>query len=718
MAPEDGAPSVSRNRGHGGTCGRTNSGQVLKKGPWTAAEDAILMEYVRKNGEGNWNAVQRNSGLMRCGKSCRLRWANHLRPNLKKGAFTPDEERQIIELHSKFGNKWARMALHLQGRTESFDRLRGLLEDVLGESRALLSSQILSNESKSSESDKGKEKITHDYSLMEEPENVTLESVFEPNDNNKTPLDDTKIGQKSRSDVIDEMNVMDDDFSSWIDFPTGWYGGSEQDASTEKPIDASNGNIVRAENQTKMIMHERTWLAKLYLGSLSDVLREHNRTKSRLGGGHYGAPDVPSGYSIGCPSAVPMSSGSHAAGNTVIPKFDMHIFTSTMTVDEVNNIAEEYGIPLDLRPCVPSYTLRMINLPGFAAVLAILIIKASQSRQHDMSKPTPHLLNEKKLQTQKVQSNTVQALKLDSIVMENTCSGNENNNSESAFNKSVKQSSLDSETKNVRAIKYKMSKTKERCMTYFRSLHSHLQVLSKEDLKGTRIEHGFKRAFMLLFGQDVDTFTKSCGTESEVQDDNSKSENDTDADDADIRLIYHEEPMATEVNSRAMIQSYKTRNNNKLVDQKSHTQKPVRQIFKGHRFSPNKTSVVYEKTSPRSELSEPPHGSDVDILNIHECKQTLDVSEGTSINVQKEQSLYLSACTLCNINKENLRMIELESLFIPLFDEYFNGENQVVSKSSAVITADTSDKHQQQPDSTLHTLTLTTTVTADGNFDL
>lgn len=82
----------------------------LKKGPWTAAEDAILVEYVRKHGEGNWNAVQKHSGLARCGKSCRLRWANHLRPDLKKGAFTSDEERRIIELHAKMGNKWARMA--------------------------------------------------------------------------------------------------------------------------------------------------------------------------------------------------------------------------------------------------------------------------------------------------------------------------------------------------------------------------------------------------------------------------------------------------------------------------------------------------------------------------------------------------------------------------------------------------------------------------------
>ncbi|CAH1450262.1 unnamed protein product [Lactuca virosa] len=447
MAPEDGATSAGRNTAGGGGCARANSGQVLKKGPWTAAEDAILMEYVKKNGEGNWNAVQRNSGLMRCGKSCRLRWANHLRPNLKKGAFTPEEERQIIELHSKFGNKWARMALHLQGRTDNeiknywntrlkrrlraglpiypvdfqqqhhhhrrhleqplqnqtlpfsscssssnhanvalnsispmlfspinypvlntplyypnsqshykllrdnnggvalslpshsnpqfnnssassmsffnqglpssdhgmspiptrlFENIEnelpsiqssyqaitptcssntvndhlivssndgdnaispyispqgnsGLLEDVLGESRALLSSQMLSNESKSP--DKGKEKITHDYSLMEEPENVVLESVFEPRDDNKTILDESssghssiEIGVKSRSNAFDEINTMDDDFSSWIDFPTGplqdWYGGSE-DASTEKPNDVLNGTA-RTDNQVEI----------------------------------------------------------------------------------------------------------------------------------------------------------------------------------------------------------------------------------------------------------------------------------------------------------------------------------------------------------------------------------------------------------------------------------------------------------------------------------
>lgn len=101
---------MERNGGGGGGGGGGGEEMSLKKGPWTTQEDAILIDYVTKQGEGNWNAVQRNTGLNRCGKSCRLRWANHLRPNLKKGAFSSEEEKLIVELHAQFGNKWARMA--------------------------------------------------------------------------------------------------------------------------------------------------------------------------------------------------------------------------------------------------------------------------------------------------------------------------------------------------------------------------------------------------------------------------------------------------------------------------------------------------------------------------------------------------------------------------------------------------------------------------------
>ncbi|KAI4320787.1 hypothetical protein MLD38_034232 [Melastoma candidum] len=113
-ASASGSSSESLN-GSAGSAGEV----ALKKGPWTAAEDKVLVEYVERYGEGNWNAVRKKMGLLRCGKSCRLRWTNHLRPNLKKGSFTPDEERLILELHSQLGNKWARMAAQLPGRTDN-----------------------------------------------------------------------------------------------------------------------------------------------------------------------------------------------------------------------------------------------------------------------------------------------------------------------------------------------------------------------------------------------------------------------------------------------------------------------------------------------------------------------------------------------------------------------------------------------------------------------
>nr|GEX11998.1 hypothetical protein [Tanacetum cinerariifolium] len=122
-----------------------------------------------------------------------------------------------------------------------------------------------------------------------------------------------------------------------------------------------------------------------------------------------------------------------------------------------------------------------------------------------------------------------------------------------------------------------------------------------------------------------------------------------------------------EVNSHAQIQSHKTRNSNKPVDQKSHTQKPGRQILTEHRFSLAKTFAVYEKTSlisclrwkptgrlfktvgvrwiPTGKLlnsctgkigCEPPHGSNVDISKIHVCKQSVDLSADSSSNVNKE----------------------------------------------------------------------------------
>ncbi|KAJ6814848.1 transcription factor MYB39-like [Iris pallida] len=91
----------------------------LKKGPWTTEEDQMLVDYIQKHGHGSWRALPKLAGLNRCGKSCRLRWTNYLRPDIKRGKFSPEEEQTILNLHSILGNKWSAIATRLPGRTDN-----------------------------------------------------------------------------------------------------------------------------------------------------------------------------------------------------------------------------------------------------------------------------------------------------------------------------------------------------------------------------------------------------------------------------------------------------------------------------------------------------------------------------------------------------------------------------------------------------------------------
>ncbi|GKA72615.1 hypothetical protein Tco_0778831, partial [Tanacetum coccineum] len=240
-----------------------------------------------------------------------------------------------------------------------------------------------------------------------------------------------------------------------------------------------------------------------------------------------------------------------------------------------------------------------------------------------------------------------------------------------------------------------------------------------------------------------------------------------------VPLVDHFRNSSPFLDSEHFTQSHKTRNSNKPVNQKSHTQKPSRQISTRHRFSPNKTSVVYKKTSPRSCLrwkptgrifksvglrwipigklfdscthkadSDSTHGSSVDISKIRECKQTLDLSAEADIsetNVEVDSKLIrkmapdhvssdtVPQCSTTALKQDNLSPIpqsqenvphaaeivttsnELDFLFSLMFDELLNGTTPVVSKSSAVHAANAPDQRQQQN----ITPSTSTTVAAD-----
>uniref|UniRef100_A0A7N0UE29 Uncharacterized protein n=1 Tax=Kalanchoe fedtschenkoi TaxID=63787 RepID=A0A7N0UE29_KALFE len=77
----------------------------LRRGPWTDEEDRILSSYIAKHGEGRWNSLARCAGLNRTGKSCRLRWLNYLRPDVRRGNISLEEQLLILELHSRWGNR-------------------------------------------------------------------------------------------------------------------------------------------------------------------------------------------------------------------------------------------------------------------------------------------------------------------------------------------------------------------------------------------------------------------------------------------------------------------------------------------------------------------------------------------------------------------------------------------------------------------------------------
>ncbi|KAK2981754.1 hypothetical protein RJ640_006006, partial [Escallonia rubra] len=108
--------SIGEEMGRAPCCDKAN----VKKGPWSPEEDAKLKSYIDEHGTGgNWIALPQKIGLKRCGKSCRLRWLNYLRPNIKHGGFSEEEDNIICSLYISIGSRWSIIAAQLPGRTDN-----------------------------------------------------------------------------------------------------------------------------------------------------------------------------------------------------------------------------------------------------------------------------------------------------------------------------------------------------------------------------------------------------------------------------------------------------------------------------------------------------------------------------------------------------------------------------------------------------------------------
>ncbi|XVE56426.1 hypothetical protein DITRI_Ditri04bG0008100 [Diplodiscus trichospermus] len=143
---------------------RQSDGTYIKKGPWTAEEDEVLMNYVKKYGPRGWSSLRSMGLLPRTGKSCRLRWVNKLRPNLKTGCkFSAEEERVVIELQAEFGNKWAKIARYLPGRTDND------VKNFWSARRKRLERILQTSSSPNSLKNKGKGHVLHEMPMVEVP---------------------------------------------------------------------------------------------------------------------------------------------------------------------------------------------------------------------------------------------------------------------------------------------------------------------------------------------------------------------------------------------------------------------------------------------------------------------------------------------------------------------------------------------------------------------
>ncbi|KAJ8764214.1 hypothetical protein K2173_005394 [Erythroxylum novogranatense] len=211
----------------------------VKKGPWTAEEDKKLINFILTNGQCCWRAVPKLAGLRRCGKSCRLRWTNYLRPDLKRGLLTEAEEQLVIDLHARLGNRWSKIAARLPGRTDN--EIKNHWNTHIKKKLLRMGIDPVTHEPLHKEAKPEENSSIRAESLAPEPSNdagqeneATINSSSEDNSSSPTENGSTDESSLLLDSVCNEETLLT---SLWIDEPplidASWSNTSDAPAALE-----------------------------------------------------------------------------------------------------------------------------------------------------------------------------------------------------------------------------------------------------------------------------------------------------------------------------------------------------------------------------------------------------------------------------------------------------------------------------------------------------
>ncbi|KAH0874464.1 hypothetical protein HID58_071826, partial [Brassica napus] len=228
-------------KGRAPCCDKTK----VKRGPWSPEEDLKLISFIQKFGHENWRSLPKQSGLLRCGKSCRLRWINYLRPDVKRGNFTAEEEETIIKLHQNYGNKWSRIASQLPGRTDN--EIKNVWHTRL--KKRLVQSSETSPCSSNSVSCGKEDKSQAEGCLNKKTSQDFTTSVSSGGSYNSNQEDDPKIGLLFKYSVFNDI-IQEVDKPDLLEIPFDSDPDIWSFLDSSNSLQQSGANEFRAEQES------------------------------------------------------------------------------------------------------------------------------------------------------------------------------------------------------------------------------------------------------------------------------------------------------------------------------------------------------------------------------------------------------------------------------------------------------------------------------------